>query len=119
MRVCVPVHLEDVDGLLLHGEHSQDVPVEVEALVVRQDDLVTLEGARVTQAPRVQVDDVQGVVLQGRARVGRHRLVVAVHLARGGGDGLSGTPHHHGPGDKGPMMVPDSQTSTAGFGSQQ
>lgn len=49
-------------GLLLDGQHSQDVPIEVEALVVRQDDLVTLEGPGVTQSASVEVDDVEGVV---------------------------------------------------------
>jgi len=55
-------HLKHVYGLLLHREHSQDVPVEVEALVVGQDDLVTLKGPGVTQSARMEVDNVEGVV---------------------------------------------------------
>lgn len=47
---------------------------------MRQDDLVAFKGARVTQATRVQVYDVQRVVLQRRAWIRGHRLVVAVHL---------------------------------------
>lgn len=53
-------------------QHGQDVPVEVEALVVRQDDLITLEGPGVAQPAGVQVNDVQGVILQRRPRVGSH-----------------------------------------------
>lgn len=50
-------------GLLLDRQHSEDVSVEVEALVVGQDDLVTLKGPGVTQPPRVEVNNVEGVVL--------------------------------------------------------
>lgn len=50
-------------GLLLDRQHSEDVSVEVEALVVGQDDLVTLKGSGVTQPPRVEVNNVKGVVL--------------------------------------------------------
>lgn len=51
-----------MDGLLLDWQHSQYVPVEVETLVVRQDDLVTLKGPGVTQPACVKVDDVKGIV---------------------------------------------------------
>lgn len=51
-----------MDGLLLDRQHSQDVPVEVEALVVGQDDLVTLEGPGVTQPSSVEINNVEGVV---------------------------------------------------------
>lgn len=76
-------HLKDVYGLLLDRQHSQDVPVQVEALVVGQDDLVTLEGPGVTQPASVQVDDVEGVVFQRGPRVRSHRFVVAIHLLGG------------------------------------
>lgn len=56
-------HLKHMYGLLLDWQHSQDVPVEVEALVVGQDDLVTLKGPGVTQPASVEVDNVEGVVL--------------------------------------------------------
>lgn len=69
-----------MDGLLLDGEHGQDVPVQVEPLVVGQDDLVALEVAGVAEPARVQVYDVERVILQRGARVGSHRLVVAVNL---------------------------------------
>lgn len=49
-------------GLLLDWQHSQDVPVEVEALVVGQDYFVTLEGPGVTKPARVEVDNVKGVI---------------------------------------------------------
>ncbi len=55
-------HLKHMYGLLLDRQHSQDVPVEVEALVVGQDDLVTLKGSGVAQPASVEVDDVEGVV---------------------------------------------------------
>lgn len=55
-------HLKDVYGLLLDRQHSQDIPVEVEALVVGQDYLVTLEGPGVTQPASVEVNNVEGVV---------------------------------------------------------
>lgn len=67
-------------GLLLDRQHSQDVPVEVEALVVGQNDLVALKGPGVTQPPRVEVDDVEGVVFKRRSGVGSHRFVVPIHL---------------------------------------
>lgn len=73
-------HLKDVYGLLLDGQHCQDVPVEVETLVVWQDDLVAFKRPRVTQPPGVEVNNVEGVVLQRRARVGGHGLIVSVHL---------------------------------------
>lgn len=73
-------HLEHVYGLLLDREHSQDVPVQVQALVVGQDDLVTLEGPGVAQPARVKVDDVERVVFQRRSGVGGNGFVVAIHL---------------------------------------
>lgn len=75
-----PPHLEHMYGLLLDRENSQDVPVEVEALVVGQDDLVTLEGPGVTQSACVKVNNVERVVFQRRSGVGSHRFVVPVHL---------------------------------------
>lgn len=80
LRFSVLTHLEHVDGLLLDRQHCQDVPVEVEALVVRQDDLVALKRPRVTQPPGVEVNDVKGIVLQRRAGVGGHGLIVSIHL---------------------------------------
>ena len=77
-------HLEDVDGLLLHRQDGQDVLIQVQPLVVRQDHLVALEGARVTQAAGVEVNDVEGVILQGGPGVGGHGLAVAIHLVEGG-----------------------------------
>lgn len=67
-------------GLLLDRQHSEDVSVEVEALVVGQDDLVTLKGSGVTQPPRVEVNNVEGVILQRRAGIGGHRLIVSINL---------------------------------------
>lgn len=67
-------------GLLLDRQHSQDVPIEVEALVVGQDDLVTFKGPGVTQPASVEVDNVEGVVFQRRPGVGSHRFVVPIHL---------------------------------------
>lgn len=46
-------------GLLLDRQHGQDVPVEVETLVVRQNNLITLEGPGVTQSACVEVDDME------------------------------------------------------------
>lgn len=51
-----------MNGLLLNREHSQDVPVEVETLVVRQDDLVTLKGPGVTQPSSMEINDVERIV---------------------------------------------------------
>ena len=45
-------------SLLLDRQHSQDVPVEVEALVMGQDNLVTFEGPGVTQPASVEVNNV-------------------------------------------------------------
>lgn len=45
-----------------------------------QDDLVTLKGPGVTQPAGVEVDNVEGVVLQRRPRVGSHRFVVPINL---------------------------------------
>lgn len=49
-------------SLLLDRQHSQDVPVEVETLVVGEDYLVTLKGPCVTQPACVEVNNVEGVV---------------------------------------------------------
>lgn len=59
-NICA--HLKDMYGLLLHWQHSQNVSVEVEALVVGQNDLVTLEGPGVTQLAGVEVNNMEGVV---------------------------------------------------------
>lgn len=67
-------------GLLLDGEDGQDVPVEVQALVVGQDDLVAFEGPGVAQPARVKVDNVERVVFQRRAGVRSDRFVVAINL---------------------------------------
>lgn len=67
-------------SLLLDRQHSQDVSVEVEALIVGQDDLVAFKGPGVTQSACVKVDDMERVVFQRRPRVRSHRLVVAIHL---------------------------------------
>lgn len=69
-----------MDGLLLDRQHSQDVPVEVEPLIVRQDNFVTLKGPGVAQPASVEVYDVEGVVFKRRPRVGSHRFVVAIDL---------------------------------------
>lgn len=52
-------HLKHVYRLLLDREDGQDVPVEVQALVVGQDNLVTLEGPGVAQAARVKVNNME------------------------------------------------------------
>lgn len=51
-------HLKHMYSLLLDRQHSQDVPVEVEALVMGQDNLVTFEGPGVTQPASVEVNNV-------------------------------------------------------------
>lgn len=56
-------YLKDMYGLLLDRQHSQDVSIEVEALIVGQDDLVKFKGPGVTQSARMEVDDVEGIVL--------------------------------------------------------
>lgn len=75
--------LKDMDRLLLHRENGQDVLVEVQPLVVRQDDFVTFESPCVTQSACVEVYDVQGIVLQGGAGIRGYRLAVAVNLKEG------------------------------------
>lgn len=76
-------HLKHVYCLLLNRQHSQDVSVEVEALVVGQDDLVTLKGPGVTQPSSVEVNNVEGVVFKRRPGVGSHRFVVPIDLKEG------------------------------------
>lgn len=76
-------YLKDVNSLLLHRENSQDVLIEVQPLVVRQDDFVTFESPCVTESPRVEVYDMQGIILQGGAGIRGHRLAVAVNLKEG------------------------------------
>lgn len=49
-------------SLLLDWENGQNIPVEVQALVVGQDYLVTLEGPGVTQSACVKVNNVEWVV---------------------------------------------------------
>jgi hypothetical protein len=41
-------HLEEIDGLLLHGQDGQDVFVQVQPLVVWQDHFITLKCAYIT-----------------------------------------------------------------------
>ncbi len=65
---------------MLDGEDGEDILVEVDSLVVRQEDLVQLELERVAQEADLDVDTVQGVVFQGVPRVRRHRLVRFVDL---------------------------------------
>ena len=67
-------------GLVLHGEDGDKVPVEIEALVVREEDLVRLEDDGVGDDAFGDLDGVEGVVLERVPRVGRHRLVVPVQL---------------------------------------
>ena len=50
--------------LVLHGEHGDKVPVEVEPLVVREEDLVRLEDDGVGDDALGDLDGVQGVVLE-------------------------------------------------------
>lgn len=69
-----------MDGLLLDRQHGQDVSVEVQTLIMRQNDLVTLKGPGVTQSTRVEVNNMKGVVFQGRSWIWSHRLIVAIHL---------------------------------------
>lgn len=76
-------HLKDVNRLLLHGEDGQDVLIEVQPLVMREDDFVTLESPRVTEPARVEINDMQGIIFQRGARVGGHRLTVAINLKEG------------------------------------
>lgn len=61
-------------------QHSEDVPIEIEALVVRQDDLVTLKRSGVAQSASMKVNDMEGVVFQRRPRIWSHRFVVTIHL---------------------------------------
>ncbi len=51
-----------MNSLLLDRQHSQDVPVKIEALVVGQDDLVALKGPGVTEPASVEVNDVERVI---------------------------------------------------------
>lgn len=74
--------------LLLDREDGQDVPVEVQALVVGQDNLVTLEGPGVAQSAGVKVNNMERVVFQWRPGVGSHRFIVPIHLEEVGGDRL-------------------------------
>ena len=67
-------------GLVLYGEDGDKVPVEVEPLVVREEDLVRLEDDGVGDDSLGDLDGVERVVLERVARVGRHRLVVTVQL---------------------------------------
>ena len=91
-------HFVDVDGLMLHGQHSQDVFVHVEALVMAQVDLVGVEGDLIDQEPLRDFDTVQGVMLEGAPGVRRHGLVVPHQLVDGRVVLLAqhlGRPHHH------------------------
>lgn len=76
-------HLKDVNSLLLHRENGQDVLIEVQPLVMREDDFVTLESPRVAESARVEVNDMQGIIFQRGARVRGHRLTVAIDLKEG------------------------------------
>lgn len=76
-------YLKDMNSLLLHRENSQDVLIEVQPLVVRQDDFVAFESPCVTESPRVEVYDMQGIILQGGPGIRGHRLAVAVNLKEG------------------------------------
>ena len=73
-------YLEYVYGLLLDGEDGEHVAVQVEALVVREEDLVAVEQSAVAQPACLELHQVQRVVLERRVRVRRHRLVVAVDV---------------------------------------
>lgn len=85
-------------NLVLNRQNSEHVLVQVQALVVREEDLVHLEVARVGQAAVLQVHQVECVVLERRARVGCHSLVARVHLVEVRpqliGD-VGGRTHHH------------------------
>lgn len=74
-------------GLLLDGEDGQDVPVEVQALVVGQDNLVTLEGPGVAQSARVKVNNMERVIFEWRPGVWSDRLVVPINLEEVEGSG--------------------------------
>ena len=50
--------------LVLHREHGDKVPVEVEPLVVREEDLVRLEDDGIGDDALGDLDGVQGVVLE-------------------------------------------------------
>lgn len=65
-------YLKDVNSLLLHRENGQDVLIEVQPLVVRQDDFVTFESPCVTKSARVEVYDMQGIILQGGPGIRGH-----------------------------------------------
>ena len=77
-EVSLLVYLEDVDGLVLDGEDCQGVLVQVEALVVGEEDLVNLEGGLIAESALLNVDHVEGVVLQRVPGVGADALVVPV-----------------------------------------
>ena len=74
------LELEEVYGLVLHREHGDEVPVEVESLIVRQEDLVRLEDDGVGDDALGDLDGVEGVVLERVPGVGRDGLVVPVEL---------------------------------------
>ena len=69
-------NLENVDGLMLDRQDGQRVLVQVESLVVGQEYLVSFKSSSVAEAAGLNVDYVEGIVLEGVARVRRHRLVV-------------------------------------------
>ena len=82
---------------MLHGEDGDKVPVEIEALVVREEDLVRLEDDGVGDDAFGDLDGVEGVVLERVPGVGGYRLVVHVKLVHWRGVLLGderGRPHY-------------------------
>lgn len=65
------LHGENVDALVLHGEHTQRVIVQVQSLVVRQENLVHFVVVVVGEATLQHVHDVQRVLFQGTTLRGR------------------------------------------------
>lgn len=74
----------DVNVLVLNRQNRQRLIKQVQALIVRQHYFVHLKVLRVGNAPVVQVDNVQRVILQRAARRRFDRLVVRVQLVKVG-----------------------------------
>lgn len=72
-------HLEQMNGLVLNREYSQSPPVQVNALVVRQVDLVAFELFCVAEHSVVESDNVKWVIFQ-RLLAWQQGLVVLVNI---------------------------------------